>query len=257
MNYSSEDIDQLWEDFRCSNLDDNSEIHESQITVDRMFNFMHKCIRDEVEREYEAELKALKTELEELKEFRDKRDEFESAKQLEISAIRACAERQIKDFRNACLEDLLYSDRAYTVALDLVRPEKCDLCDENRKRKFISPLGREMTEPCTCAKYINLYKVVEAPLYRISEEKHSVYRYYYKDGSTYWSAHVLERKESTDAFYRYATSRQEYMGTNDYSKDSSDVAFEDLNRYNAFFWNREDAQKYADWLTAKELSNDN
>ena len=240
MEYTTEAIDELWENYRVNHP---ASEEDTRLSVNGMFGIMRELIRKEVLEETNAEMECLRNELKKIQDFRDKYDEYQQEKYREITKARMEAQDMIYKAKTAQLSELLFSDTAYTVTCRSVRPAKCDLCDANRKRTFISPLGREMSEPCTCSPYVNTWEVTEAPLFRIDAEKNSVYRYYYRDSHTYWSADILERKDTDpDHLYRYGG----------HNEDDSAKEFRDINRYYSFFWKKEDAQAYADWLNEQE-----
>jgi len=112
---------------------------------------------------------------------------------------------------------------------------KCDRCDENRRFHFVSPMGRKMTEECSCAKSIRSYSPKEVRLIEFYAKKEL--------GSTYF-----ERVREDEEYDRYSLCAQIY------EKDME--PFEDVNWYYAVFLDKDNCQKYCDWLNEREALKD-
>ena len=143
MEYTTQAIDELWEKYRVSHP--ASVADDTRLSVDGMFGIMRELIRKEVLEEVGAEMDSLHRELEKLKDFRDRYDDYQREKYEEITKARMAANDMAYKARTGKLEEIIFSDTAYTVTCKSVRPAKCDLCDANRKRTFISPLGSHHT----------------------------------------------------------------------------------------------------------------
>lgn len=121
------------------------------------------------------------------------------------------------------------STTGYRVHYEYVKPPKCDKCDENRYVHFISPLGREMKEPCKCS-----------------------------EGYKFFSP----QEEKLICFYATETIRDKYYSCTDRDLERwelrSDVYEElpkdldSINEYRAVFVNKQDCQTYCDWKNENE-----
>lgn len=117
--------------------------------------------------------------------------------------------------------------------------EKCNACDKNRKIKFVSPSGKELSENCACAAldgktyYPQSYICCEFRLDR--------------DGKSITSFYEIKKRNTDDEYYR---QNSVHCGT------LLEVGFADFESlkfdYATFFRSKEDAQKYCDFLNSKE-----
>ena len=107
---------------------------------------------------------------------------------------------------------------------------KCNKCDKNRKLKFISPLGKEMSEPCECDKKKLLYIPEE---YICSEFKIN-----------------SQDTNKLSAWYKiYEEKDYDYYKHTDYCETiyNDDMKYKDLTS-RIYFKSKEECQKYCDWL---------
>lgn len=204
---------------------------------------LRESIKKETIRDVEAELKYLREENEKLSEFRDKYAQY----QRDLRKLQSDMDNQEKMIYEECrrkrLEELLVSEVGYTIKRISERGDKCDQCDNDRKRHFKSPLGRDMKEDCSCAAYHVRYEVAEARLYRfmLKESDGVIPRYYFKDHDEYWECNQLVSVSDADDGYIYL-----------YDHPDDEKKFEDLSYYRAFFFYKSVAEEYAAFLNAKE-----
>lgn len=129
-------------------------------------------LRDSVRQEVANEISELKDKLAELKEVESKWDEKcreVEAERYQLQQAKRDAEKMAKQCR---LSELMESieHEAWTVRghYEYVKP-KCDKCDKDRRIHFKSPMGREMTEECECAKRKYIYEVKPIRLFKINQ----------------------------------------------------------------------------------------
>jgi len=122
-----------------------------------------------------------------------------------------------------------------------VKLPKCDKCNENRRIKFTSPLGKTMDESCTCDVSKPVYNVEEyiCTEFRINSNNDSMLMWY-------------KMKQSDD--YDYASYRS---GGSDLVKSiyQDGMNFKDLDRCDTYFKSKDDCQKYCDWLNENSEEN--
>jgi len=127
----------------------------------------------------------------------------------------------------------------YRTGYDYVKPPKCNNCNVSRKIEFISPLGKKMTESCTCDVNKTVYVVEEfvCAEFRIDRDGKQMLMWY-------------KLKDDKDRDYDHckclgADGKVYEGGTN----------FEDLDveYYDLYFKSKEECQKYCDWLNSKEV----
>ena len=126
----------------------------------------------------------------------------------------------------------------YLVVNEMKLKPKCNKCDDYRLVHFKSPSGRDLTEICKCDKNEDFYVVKEA---ECSEFKICDFYGDKRQGKLIgW--YTLRTDE--DADYDYYTNAN-YGGYNNTYKNQS---FEEINSPNMYFYTKDKAQEYADWL---------
>jgi hypothetical protein len=123
----------------------------------------------------------------------------------------------------------------YTTGYEYIKRPKCDKCNDNRKIKYISPLGKEMFEDCDCSKSDSrnvptLWILFEFTTNAYGRELLVWYRAVKESsGNVYFESYSEICKKVYDNSMKY----------------------EDVDRH-TFFRNKEDCQKYCDWLNKNE-----
>ena len=195
-------------------------------------------LRNAVKAEIKEKIDSLEKELEELKTFRDERDEFVK----ECNAKIADAKREAREAKEARLHKILgdYLTFGWKVDAAYEYGEKCEKCDDNRKIHFTSPQGKQYEEDCQCAKrhYRYFPKLVELLEFRVKKKN-----FYSSDADVDFRNRYYYAKDDRD-YERFRSANDVYT--------SSDIDFEDVNSYCAVFLNEEDCQKYCDWKNDKE-----
>lgn len=121
---------------------------------------------------------------------------------------------------------------AYMVTYKQIKLPKCDLCDDQRKRKYITPLGRVAYEDCECAKYKKLYHVEHCPIIKLStNENNGRIRTFYLIDKFAESSYMRESDEFFD-----------------------ETPFEKIGTYRPLFHDENRARRYAEWMNKKECA---
>jgi hypothetical protein len=123
----------------------------------------------------------------------------------------------------------------YKARKGFIKLPKCDLCNDWRQLCFLSPLGRNMTERCTCDG--------DKPFY--IPETYACFEFAI---DTYTQKLLMWYKliEKTDHFV---------YGDVHLAKDvyNPSIKYEDIEEYyNMYFNSEEECQKYCDWLNGQE-----
>lgn len=202
---------------------------------------LENCLKETIKNRIqllEEENKKLK---EENSEFKIKIREVKSKeRQLEIK------ERDLENsvLRKKFSEMLKPLEKQYTIyAVDYGYKwiEKCDKCDEDRKIKFVSPLGRELKENCECSRNFKVWKPKELNIKALS---------LYKNKKTYpYSISVTPKYDSPSYADMYCKFElQEFIE----NLNNLEFNFEDFKYNDIGFKTKEDCQKYCDFLNDKE-----
>lgn len=196
---------------------------------DRQIEEFKDALREDVKRETLEEIERLKKELDELRDFKERKDEIEKEYREKMREAKIAAAEAEHKWKNARLHALLgeYLVGGFTVKCEFIQGPKCSKCDENRRIHFKSPSGRDMSENCLCDVSVKRYIPVPIELYRINAEK-------------LWG-------------------KDEFVFSREWSEDYGDFYYarnivrdlehpEEINTYSAMFLDKELCQKYCDWL---------
>lgn len=190
-----------------------------------------KTLKENVKQEIIDKISSLERENEELRVFRDRRDEIVGEYRRAIAQAEEDARRAEDKARNAKLTELLgpYLTEAWKADWRLEQGPKCGKCDENRQVHFVSPCGREMKEECTCAKRTTVFFPRKISLYRLYE---------YRSG-------MIEK-----AYENTSNCEEADLRSMNLIKDGADFA--KINTYYDAFETLELCQKYCDWKNSEE-----
>lgn len=200
-----------------------------------------------VKKEHQDKMNKLEKENQELQEVKKNWKAVESEYKSKIRELENEKSKLELNAKRMRLEELFegeFNTILYKPYDKYVYAKKCNVCDEDRKIKFLSPSGKEMKEDCECVKP---YRKYEPKPYYCSEFR------------------VNRRREKGEMpllmwYKKYKDYDSDYDG---YTYDSSDLVkkiyspdmdFETIfkdDHYNIYFRNEEDCQKYCDWLNKK------
>lgn len=198
-------------------------------------------LRKSVKQEIINEINRLRAENEELKSFKDnwaiKMQEVESAKAEAEQAMKQ-AEKEAKKARlHELLEPCTHTMYGIGTKWGFIR-EKCDKCDDKRKIRYKTPLGRDATEDCECSEKRLIYYPAEAEIFKFQQK-------------------LFSGKPSGEVciYFRYSRSDELY-GEDVYEKTLNvynGEPFEDIS-HRTVFPTKEKAQEFCDWknLVRKE-----
>lgn len=200
--------------------------------------------------QFKKRIEDLEQEVRELKEFRDLKDTYErkmNMMQYEIERAKEEAAQNAKRLKAKDYMDIL-SKPAFVVNCEWrhYKP-KCDKCDNDRKIHFTSPMGKQMTEPCSCSGIRRFYSVSEAVVYESEpEDKHRFVGYV--DVNCFRNTH-------TEDDPRFEVCRYVWSGQKDMKYMLDNNYYELIHTY---FFNRKDCEEACKLLQEKadkELEN--
>lgn len=207
--------------------DDYYEPSEFEIQVEELKQSIIENVRDQIKNKI-ASLEKENAELQEIKKNWKQIKAEHDATMRELRFKTEVAEREAKRLRAKEILDSI-SSVGYRVHYEYVKPPKCDKCDDQRYIHFISPLGREMKEKCTCDQGYKVYSPKEEKLLRFyaTETINSMYYSSRDSDGDMWELRSDVYKELPDNL-------------------------EKINEYSAVFVNKEDCQTYCDWKNNNE-----
>lgn len=194
---------------------------------------LKQSIRDNVRKEIQDEMDRLRAENTELRTVKENWQEIKREHDQALRDLRIAKENAEREAKKAKAKDILagLAVIGYRPSAKYETGPKCDKCDKNRYRHFISPLGREMKEECTCKKAKKVFAPIEVELeeFTVGENVSNVY--------------YEQHKEDTD-YDRYDMRADVYKELpDDLSK---------INEYRAVFINRDDCQRYCNLMNEKQ-----
>lgn len=198
-----------------------------------------EAIKESVRQDIKSEMERLRKENAELQQYKKERQEVENVKKWYESRLQTEVEAYKRELRSAKIKELFgdYIVIGWGVKKKITLPPKCNKCDEGRYIHFKSPSGKDLREPCQCAKGKKEYAPYDLYLIRINQ------------GNTFNG----ERR----TFNYYAPSGHD---SNDY-RDVFDYVykgepFEKINEWNVVFLDKETCEKYCEWKTEQEEKRD-
>lgn len=208
------------------NYDDfYSETSEFEMQVEEFKTSLMNSIKGE----YKAEMERLRKENAELKPIKDRMQEIDLERKREKDDLEQAKLYAFREAKKMRLTELLKDYKAviYTVDSNRIYESKCDLCDDNRQVEYKTPLGRTAKEDCSCKTYTTKHEIreVDASYIEHYSSEYGIKVGYYDE----------QREERVLPYHMYKD------GTN-YAAVTSWTYFAD----------KEEIQKYCDWLTAKE-----
>ena len=214
---------------------------EFEIKCEELMDMLRANVTDELKSELDTLRKENASMRDIVNNYDAKVKELESMKrkfQFEESTMRRQIEQEVRRERlSKILED--FQTTIYCVYNQGKERPKCDKCDDDRIVHFKSPNGRDMTETCSCKNHNPYYIVQEA---ECKEFKISDFETRRGQLVGWYSRHDIYGED--DDYYTSATfcSNKMYNG-----QDFSTIKYP----YDVYFYDKETAQKYADWLNEK------
>lgn len=205
------------------------ELSEFDMQVEKFKSSLASSMREE----FLDEMAALIKENEELREFRDDKKKYEQELRETKAEYQRKMEEAERDANSKKAKDFLrtFSVIGYRASPEYKQGPKCNRCDDYRRFHFVSPMGRNMTEKCSCAKETCIYSPKEVKLLRFHAGKEIVDTYF-------------EQVGVDEVYDSYSLCAQIY--------DKTKKPFVDINWVYTVFLQEDDCQKYCDWLNKKE-----
>jgi hypothetical protein len=209
-----------------------NEPSEFELMIDDLKASLEKSVKEEFMTEMER-LRAENTELQSVKRnFNSIQAEYRD-KHLQLELDRENLERTVRRERlSALMKD--FEVVMYQAVIKRTQHPKCDKCNDYRKVKYRTPLGRWAEEYCDCADS----EIAYTP-------KTSI-RYEFK----------INSKNTLSVWYKLETSGDDEYAIND--PRFAEVAYqegmqyEDLDRRDTFFKTEQECQGYCDYLNERK-----
>lgn len=197
------------------------------------------AIKNSVRDDIKQEMERLRKENAELQQYKQERQEVENIKKWYESRLQTEVEAYKRELRTAKIKELFgdYIVIGWGVKQKIILPPKCDKCDEGRYIHFKSPSGKDLREPCQCAKGKKEYAPYDLHLIRINQ------------------GDPFNGERRTFNYYApKAHDSNAYRDVFDYVY--KEEPFEKINEWNVVFLNKEDCEKYCTWKTEQEAEKD-
>lgn len=194
-----------------------------------------EAIKESVRQDIKAEMERLRKENAELQQYKKELQEVEKIKNFYESRLQTQIEAYKRKLRTAKIKELFGDDIVigWGVKQKIILPPKCDKCDEGRYIHFNSPSGKDLREPCQCAKGKKEYYPIDLHLIRIHQD--DIFNGQRRTFS-YYAPCVHDSDDYRDVFDRVYKNEP----------------FDTLNVYNVVFLNKETCERYCAWKTEQE-----
>lgn len=214
---------------------------------DQMVEEFKETLRESVKKEWLDRMNKLEEENNKLREVKKhfeaiKADYEEAKRNCEAEKNRALVNAKREAYK-ARLSELLGDVQAnyWKITSERVPKPKCDKCDNNRRIKYITPMGREATEYCSCYDGETIYIPEQMTMYEI--KLHNTY----DEKMGIW---FIQKYKDDDLF----VNSTEYLGNRVIIEDGT--TFDEIsvdNKYNLYFKSIEKCQEYCDYLNSLEI----
>lgn len=199
--------------------------------VDAMIKSVREEMKDEIER-LEEENRELAKYRDDYEKYKRRIEQFAAEKnKIEADAIR--------DARRERLAELFsgYKFILWKIDSDFETRPKCNICDEKGRVYALFPDGVEREAPCKCRQR----KIVYHPVECFAKE------------------FCLYHNEKLMIWYKEQENRNGFAGGSVVLREQiveGEMDYEKLNWAQSYFYTREEAQKYSDWLNAETEKNE-
>jgi regulator of replication initiation timing len=214
---------------------EDDQFYDSYSEFDEKINEFKQSLLKDVKQEFIEELNRLKKENSELQEIKNNFESIKkhyTEKELELSREKQNAMSEARKLQL----NRLFKDREivlYRTEGKYIKKPKCNKCNNDRKIKYVSPLGKEMFENCDCSNSDMEYVPKPWILFEFK--------------MTYDKELLMWYKEEPSGNETYFESCSQIC--KDIYNDS--IPYEKVS-YDTFFRDKEDCQKYCDWKNKKQ-----
>lgn len=214
--------------------DDDYDFYEPHGYEDHIETLINE-VRNNIKAEVISELETLRADNEKLQDVKRRMDEIEREHALKINELTRAKQDALNTVRRETLKELLNDVKTIVYSATSYNEfnEKCNECDEHRKRHYVTPLGKNASETCDCEGRKTRFKIQEYELYSFSYKDKELRKWYkqaFRDDEDYYNS------DST------------FLG-----EPFDETPFEDIESYyRSFFLSAEKCQAYCDWLNEQE-----
>ena len=220
-------------------------------TGDLLYEEIKQLLLKTVKAEYVAEMERLRKENEELRPYKEQKASFDR----QLKAIKLEYERKLQqlaqDLRNQTMQEFFGPEQisAWRVTTKYTQGPKCDRCDENRVIRFKSPLGKDMSESCTCAQTLITYVPTEAVMVKFCIDKNAHLSAQNTGSAVPVTRYFVSKDDITadKACFIWDSDQEERS-----ARFADEASFETLRRYQAVFLSKDRCQAYCDYLNNLE-----
>jgi hypothetical protein len=202
-------------------------------------NFKQSLVKS-IRQEFLDEMDSLRKENGELQEIKDNWESLKQSYSIKEHDLMLAKENARSEARSAKLADLLESHKfvMYKVTTEYIKRPKCSHCDDKYQIHFTTPEGRDVSTSCDCAHSDTKYIPGEFVAYefKLDGYRHELY---------VWYKQIIDNQ---DEYFKFDTS-SDYGGLKNVYKGEE---YDTLKYYETFFKDRNDCQKYCDWLNKNE-----
>lgn len=199
---------------------------------DNMVEDFKLSLIQSVKEDFQLKMERLTKENKELQEVKANFDKIQKdfkQKELQLERERNDLERKVRNERLASLmKD--FAIIMYRTGYSYEKKPKCNKCDNYRRVKYKTPLGKDASENCEC----DVSKTIYIP------EEYQCSEFSIKRNGVGMSAHYKMKAERD---YDYAVSSTFCETTY-----NADMKYEDVSQYSTFFKTEEECQGYCDYL---------
>lgn len=159
---------------------DDEDFWDYQVPYSEEYMSFLDNLKGAIKKEVSQEIHDLKAENSKLKKITNDIEDIQKDIDRQRKELERERERDVLSVKRLALEELLeplqrtYWDIVYTYE----KHPKCDKCNENRRIYYLTPLGREESEPCSCDVSRKVFMAKALTLYVVRKKNNALVGYY-------------------------------------------------------------------------------
>ncbi|MGE6615767.1 hypothetical protein [Bacillus mycoides] len=193
-----------------------------------------ESLMESIKSNHKEEIARLRKENAELQDVKQRMKEMENEHKRKLYDLDYEKQNLESKVRKERLDALLkgFEIEAYTIASKSYKAPKCEKCDENRRIRYTTPLGKETYETCDCGSYIHVYEPIPTLLKEFSIRS--------GEGVVWYEVRDSGNRYEHLGYYDDSINGKEMI--------TSEEQFEGKGTYKVLLQTKELAQKYCDYI---------
>jgi len=218
-------------------MDYSEEFYQGYGEFDEEIDKFKRSLVKSIRQEFLDEMDNLRKENGELQDIKDNWESLKQSYAIKERDLMLAKENAKSEARSAKLTDLLEKHKfvMYKATTEYIKKPKCNHCDDRRQLHFTTPEGRDVITSCDCTNNDVIYVPGEYVSYefKLDGYRHEFYVWY------------NQITDGNDEYFKFDSAS---AGGSSLKNHYHGEEYNTLKYYETFFENRNDCEKYCDWL---------